>query len=180
MNTQTAQIAAQAVSAELKRRNLPVSKLPLVMHQLAVESAGFTSNISANDNNFSGIKYFGQKQAVKGAPVPNSEYIKGAKFGNFYAKYDTVNQWAEDYLNVLQKFGNPLDANTLEDFATRLKNGNNGRSYFQATLPDYIKALKSWTGTFAKYLPEIKVSAGTVSIVAVIALVVIIYLISKN
>lgn len=175
MNKAAAETAAQVLARELKRRNLPATKLPLLMHQLAVETAGFTSGL-VSDNNLSGIKFFGQKQATQGRPVPKSEFVKGAKFGNYYAKYDTLQQWAEDYINVLQKHGHSLDASSLEDFAARLKNAG----YFQAKLEDYIKALKSWSATFSKYLPSIKLNGANISIIAIIAIVVIFFLISKN
>lgn len=179
MNTQRAQEAGNAISRELKRRNLPQSKLPLIMHQLAVETAGFDSLLAVSDNNYSGVKFFGQKQARQGRPVPRSEYVKGAKFGNFYAKYDSIGQWAEDYLNILQRF-KALDAETIEDFATRLKNGPGGRSYFQSTLSDYIAALKSWGNTFRKRLPSLTTDGQTISLIAAIAVFVVIILIIKN
>jgi hypothetical protein len=141
------------------------------MRQLAVETAGFTSKVNNVDNNLSGVKFFGQKQATQGLPVPKSEYVPGNKYGNFYAHYNNYDLWAEDYLNILTKKSNPLGADNLTDFAMRLK----ANDYFQSTLPDYIKALKSWEGTFAKWLPSIVSSKGAKVSLLTIALIAIVF-----
>lgn len=156
MNQANANAVAGALSRQLDKRNIPQSKLGMLMRQGAVESSGFTSPEFSGDNNATGMKFFGQKQATQGRAVPASEYVPGAKYGNYYAHYDNLDLWAEDYLNTVTKKGNPLTANSLEEFATKLK----AQGYFQAPLADYIAALKSWEGTFKKWLPSIKSAKG--------------------
>ena len=58
----------------------------LIVAQARFESADYTSNVFKKNNNTSGVKYIGQKNATQGTLSPE---------GNYYAKYDTV----QDSLN---------------------------------------------------------------------------------
>ena len=118
---------------------LPLSKtsLKLLLSQVLNETGVFSSLTHVFDlnNNASGIIYTGSPgQKANGA-------TKGSKRmsieGGYYAKFDTLNNWAKEYYRILNKGAMPLKATSPEDFATRLK--QNG--YFTAPLSDYKKNL---------------------------------------
>jgi hypothetical protein len=172
MNVQAATLAATALNREMNARNISSGKLPWVMQQAAGETSGFTSAEYTEDNNLSGIKWFGQALATQGRPVPNSEFKPGKKYGNHYAHYASIELWAKDYLNTLQKHGNPLQANNIEEFAAILK--ENG--YYQATEADYLKMLKSWAETFKKHLSSFADDhGGIVGLVCILVLIFVTY-----
>lgn len=166
MNNEKAQQAEKALRKAFAERNLPLSKLPWVMAQVAHETGGFTSRVSST-NNLSGIKYVpGNKfGAVKGILSPE---------GDYYAAYPSYDNWARQYLYEITKKINPLAADTIEGFVSRLK--QNG--YFGATESSYLAALKSWKNTITKFLkmnwPEI--ATGSALLLLVVAIGVLLYI----
>lgn len=142
MNKELARQAKNAIVKEIAARKIPAENLSFILPQMLVETAGFTSNVS-RVNNLSGIIFVGQKLAYdSGIPLPAKERTK---YGNYnYAGFKSVDNWAKEYLNILQR-KNIIPAKNLTEFAQKLKS----ERYFTATLPDYEKALFSW-------LPQLK------------------------
>lgn len=118
---------------------LPLSKttMDLLLAQVLNETGMFSSlsNVYDLNKNASGILYTGSKgQKANGA-------TKGSKRmsieGGYYARFDTLNNWAKEYYRVLNRGALPLKAIDAKDFAVRLK--QNG--YFTAPLAEYQKNL---------------------------------------
>lgn len=91
------------------------------------ESRAFSSDLYKLHNNVTGIKFAGQKGAVKGnGPM-------------FYAWWPAgLEGWAAAYKHELQKGSNPAGAGSLEDFASRLK--KNG--YYEDSYDNYLNGIK--------------------------------------
>lgn len=136
---QRAIAAARALLAE----GLNPAKLTWVMAQLAFETAHFASTVALVDNNLSGIKYYKQKGATRGTKAPANE-------GDYYAHYNNYNEWARDYLRILNTVGKqrPLDAASPEDFVRKLKENN----YFSGNLTNYIKGVLQLSEYYGKYI----------------------------
>jgi len=129
--------AAKFLKVYAAIKNLPLSKkqITFLMSQILVETGFFSSRVKVFDlnNNASGIYYSGSAAqiangATKGTPRPEKE-------GGFYAKFDSLTDWAKEYLRVLNKGSYPLNSNSIEEFTTKLKQNN----YFTDTLENYLK-----------------------------------------
>lgn len=88
------------------------------------ESAAYTSPLYKQHNNATGIKYAKQKGATQGA--------------NDYAYFDTWQNWAAAYVHELTKGSNPSGAQSIEDFATRLK----ANKYYEDSYSNYVAGLQ--------------------------------------
>jgi len=122
----------------LQKLNLSDLKLKFLMAQVLVETGFFDSKSKVYDmnNNASGILYTGsvpqlKNGAKKGTARPFSE--KG-----FYAKFDSLDNWAKEYYRILNKNNSPLDSLTIIDFVNKLKQNN----YFTDTLEHYTNSIK--------------------------------------
>lgn len=115
---------AGTVHKLMVERNIPEPAATFAMYQSYFETEAFSNNGVKNYNNWSGIKFAGQKNAKKG---PNG-----------YAVFDSVADWANSFAYELRKGANPSAAKTLEDFVNRLKQNR----YFEATVSDYYSGLK--------------------------------------
>mgnify|MGYP003648012305 FL=1 len=120
-------------------------QLSFALSQVLLETGNFSksSTVYKENNNFSGIKWINkpyQKNAIKGSLSPE---------GNYYAKFNTPEDWANDYIRILSlkrsknTIGRPIDAENIEDFNNRLY----ANSYY-STLPgakeSYLKNLQFW------------------------------------
>ena len=137
MNVPVAQNVNDSLARELARRGVGIDKMPMLMAQAAGETGGFKSHVS-QVRNYSGIKFYGQPEATDSG-------IKSPE-GDNYAAYASDDLWAKDYLNIITRKADALNATSIEDFAARLKKAG----YFTATLDSYIAMLKSWQPTFSK------------------------------
>lgn len=132
----------QAVLAVLDKKGISRDKLEFIMCQVGVETANYQSPLLEKANNASGIVWFHQPNAHdSGIHKPAGE-APGT-----YAGYDTLEQWAEDYLHIITKKVNPLSATTIEEYAKLLK--ENG--YYEASEADYVKGLNSFLPEYKKY-----------------------------
>lgn len=117
--------------------DLPDDKKGLMLAQVRHETGrkDLQSNVAVQNNNVSGITWNENFPAEwKGTSRPSSE-------GGNYVKFPTINDWSKAYKDTLHKdkgYGSPLDANTIEEFAHRLK--QNG--YYTASEKDYLAGLK--------------------------------------
>lgn len=144
MNT----INAKLILNALINAGVNASVIPFLMAQIAHETNGFKSRVLKTDNNASGIMFINkptkQLNAVKGSRYPANE----GKY--FYARFNTLNDWAKDYLRVLGKTAQT--ATSLADFAQKLKN----RRYYTDTVKNYTNGLISWSKRIKNILPTPK------------------------
>ena len=109
----------------LQNAGIDATRLKFALSQLLLETGQFTkaSNVSTLNNNFSGIRYINKpyQKATQGSPVPPSERIAPANNPlNYYAKFASVQDWANDYKRILSLKSQPIKAETLTDFNARL------------------------------------------------------------
>lgn len=112
--------------------------VPIILAQVAHETGGFKSRVALLNNNYSGIMYLNkptiQKNAAKGLPFPKSE---GAYY---YAKFATLQDWANDLKRILSRGAKPILATNTDDFVNRLKKNK----YFTAPIEVYKKNISYW------------------------------------
>lgn len=95
-------------------------QLSFATSQVLFETGEFSkkSKVADLNNNLSGIMFINkpgiQKNAVKGSAFPSKE----GKY--YYAKFKTLQDWANDYVRVLNLKNKPLQAVTVKDYVTRL------------------------------------------------------------
>jgi len=123
------------VSQALLNQGVSRDVLPFILAQVAFETGHYKNAGARIDNNFSGIRYFGQSGATAGTPAPKNEGSAP------YAHYADANAWAKDYIRILNKVGNarPLEAKTPEQFAHALKLNR----YYTADEAQYTQGIKS-------------------------------------
>jgi hypothetical protein len=152
------QTTTETTAAEFARiftgLGAPAAAVPYMVAQTAYETGDFKSKLLKDHNNASGIVWTGkatQKNAIKGRPLPEDPRY-------FYAKFDTLQDWARDYIRVLNLKTKPIQATTPEDFVKRLK----ANGYFSAPLEQYKKG-------FDKYLTKYgKIAAPSIGIIVLL------------
>ena len=141
---------AQFYANLLAKHGAPSDKIPILIAQLAHESANFTDSKIKTHNNPSGITWANspfQKGATKGNPLPKKETDTKQYY---YAKFDNPDAWAVDYLRIINKAPYyALKAANVEDYATRLHNGG----YYKDSVINYTNGLKKWLKTYATIQP---------------------------
>lgn len=129
----------------LKAQGLNDKQIKFALAQVLHETGNFTpkSNVARLNTNFSGIKWINKpyQKASKGSPVPPSERVPGNVAYNFYAKFDSVKDWAIDYIRILKLKNNPLGAETLGDFLAKVA----ANKYYD------LKGLKAYQAGVTKY-----------------------------
>ena len=147
---ETKKITANETTAAMFARmftelSAPSKVIPYLVAQVAYETGDFKSKLLKDHNNASGIVYTGrasQKNATKGRPLPEDGRY-------FYAKFTTLNDWAKDYMRVLNLKAKPILATTPDDFITRLK--SNG--YFTAPVEQYKRGFDKYLKKYSKITP---------------------------
>lgn len=115
---------ANKVQQALRRAGVPEPALSYAIYQTYFETAAYTNAGVKQYNNYSGIKFAGQK---------------GAKLGpNGYAVFDSIDDWARSMKHEITKGSNPAGAKSLEEYAQRLK----ANRYFESDLGQYTAGLK--------------------------------------
>ena len=109
----------------------------LIVAQARFESADYTSNVFKKNNNTSGVKFIGQKNATQGTLSPE---------GNYYAKYNTIQDSLNDKIvrlyNIRMRGVTPEQLKNAKDaaeFARLLKQ----RGYYGSSEAEYAAGLKS-------------------------------------
>lgn len=137
------------IISELQKLGLNDEQIKLALSQILLETGQFStkSNVFKLNNNYSGIKFINKPHqiAVKGSPVPPSERIKNDPNSplNFYAKFNTIGDWAKDYVRILNLRKNkPLQAANIDEFHKRLTENK----YYDTSKPSnvnlYLKNLR--------------------------------------
>lgn len=134
---------------------IPPTILEWAFPQAAMESGGFTSPISRDDNNFSGILFTGrgnQKNATR------STKHRLTDSGMAVAHFATIEDWAVDFKRVIS-LGTykPISATTREVYFTRLKANN----YFGAqSAASYMAQCMAWEKKLAAHAGPLKAASG--------------------
>lgn len=139
--------------------------LPFVVAQVAHETGNFKSKLLADHNNGSGITFINkpnvQKNAVKGRPLPeNPKY--------FYAKFDTLQDWANDHVRVLKLKSKPIEATNVDDFVNRLK----ANGYFTAPIELYKKAVTKFYNQYKNLAPSPAAGGGIIAVILIAAFLI--------
>lgn len=146
--------------------------LPYLVAQVAHETGNFKSKLLRDHNNGSGITWINnpkiQKNATKGRPLPEDPRY-------FYAKFDTLQDWANDHVRILSRKSKPIQATNVDDFVNRLK----ADKYFTAPIEVYKKAVAKFYNKFKDILPT-PATAATGGTAIVIALIAFFLLIKKR
>lgn len=167
MNTDNAKKVAQAISYAIQQYKLPATAIPLAILQAAHESGGFNSHLFIQANNASGIKankHFGFNSGIKSPE------------GDNYAGYDSLNDWAMDFIRILNKDG-VLTAKSIDEYANGLK----AHGYFTAPLEEYKAALKKWVATFKYHFPNFEklFSGSGITVIGLILIIIFIFVTAK-
>jgi uncharacterized FlgJ-related protein len=109
----------------------------LIVAQARFESADYTSNVFKKNNNTSGVKFIGQKNAVQGTLSPE---------GNYYAKYNTVQDSLNDKIvrlyNIKMRGVTPEQLKNATD-ATEFANLLKQRGYYGSSAAEYAAGLRA-------------------------------------
>jgi len=106
----------------------PLIYLAQIAHETG--NTNFSSRVSRENKNFSGIKFAKQAGATKGLKV--TEY----GHSSYYANFDTVQAWANSYYKILKRIG-ALTAENTRELAEILKVGK----YYEAPVSEYLNGL---------------------------------------
>lgn len=148
-----AQLAIPVWVSALKKNNVPENILTLVIAQMILETAYFTSNPYKLNKNPGGItwnnNYLKRPGTSKGSERPKDE-------GGNYVRFDNYDTAAKDYLRIINRLpGKPITATNETDFAHRLAlNGyfdikkTSEQSYLK-NLKSIVKRLEDWTNITA-------------------------------
>lgn len=135
------------IEDSLRRAGAPEDKINWLLAQVLHETGVFTvkSKVAELNTNFSGIKWLNKKhqKASKGSPVPPGERVRPANSPiNFYAKFDSPEDWARDYIRIVSTFGTKplITAVDLKDYVTRLKKNK----YFGGSESVYFKSMQKF------------------------------------
>lgn len=151
MPTKINQDNLKKVAAALSNAGLSGNSLVLALAQVAHETGGFNNAKITTHNNASGITFINnskkQPNATRGNPLPEAPKYN-------YAKFATLNDWANDYLRLV---GNNLkkSADTAQ-YALRLAK----QKYYEVSprFPDAIKnysaGLANWYSKLQKTIPQ--------------------------
>jgi len=108
----------------------------LIVAQARFESADYTSNVFKKNNNTSGVKFIGQKNAVQGTISPE---------GDYYAKYNTIQDSLNDKIvrlyNITMRGVTPQQLKNAKD-ATQFANLLKQRDYYGSSAVEYANGLK--------------------------------------
>ncbi len=127
-DTLTPAIQQGKIVLGLMSSRLPATAAQFATYQSYFETAAFAADLWKLHNNGSGIKFAGQKGAVKGAN--GFAWFPGA---------DGRSNWADAFKHELTKGSNPAGAKTLEDYVSRLQ----ANHYFGNDNPNtYLSGLK--------------------------------------
>jgi len=140
-----------SVRLALENAGLAGDKLLLALSQVAHETGGFKNAKIKTHNNASGIVWINkpekQKNASKGNPLPEAPKYH-------YAKFDTLNDWAKDYLRIVKTALN--NSTNSGDYATAL-----ARIKYYEVSHRYPNAIKNYSAGLSAWGSEIK-KAGTI------------------
>lgn len=127
---QEAYTEAQWVADQL---GVPVN---VIFSQWGHESADFSSKLSVENNNLAGLTQ----------TEPNGEDNKQPDGTNYYKKYNSLHDFAVDYVNFIKSgYSDAVGSQSIEQYVTALKNGG----YFTDDLNNYISGVQSYDSMYS-------------------------------
>ena len=109
----------------------------MVMAQAAFETGNWKSAAALQANNYSGIKFYGQKGKKPSEVLAPGEEENG--YRRPYVQYDSPEDWASGMVELLKgRYKKALETTTPEEYAARLKE----RGYYGGKESDYAKGLR--------------------------------------
>ena len=103
------------------------AKAELLYAQFAHETGNFTSELCREYNNLAGVT----QVEPNDLPQPDGQF--------YYMKFDDLSHWARYFGKFIRLFDGAVEAQTIEEYATALKN----EGYYGDTLDNYIEGMKS-------------------------------------
>lgn len=93
------------------------------------ETAGFSSPLAREDNNFGGLT----QEAPNGMKQPDGS--------NYYRHFNSPEEYADEFANYIQKYKDTgiFNARTIRDYATALRNGG----YFTDSVENYVAGMEN-------------------------------------
>ena len=123
-------------------------KIRWMLAQILHETGQFTSRsqVAVLNNNYSGIKWINKpyQKASKGSPVPPSERSSRDVPTNYYAKFDSLADWAADYVRILNIRSKPIQAGSLDQFLERLADNGYYDARTAAARNNYTRSVKKF------------------------------------
>ena len=95
--------------------------------QFSHETGNFTSELCLQYNNLAGVT----QVEPNDLPQPDGQF--------YYKKFDDLSHWARYFGKFIRLFDGAVEAQTIEEYATALKEGG----YFGDTLENYIDGMTS-------------------------------------
>jgi LAS superfamily LD-carboxypeptidase LdcB len=109
----------------------------MVMAQAAFETGNWRNAAALQANNYSGIKFYGQKGKKPSEVLAPGEEENG--YRRPYVQYDSPEDWASGMVELLKgRYKKALETTTPEEYAARLKE----RGYYGGKESDYAKGLR--------------------------------------
>ena len=109
----------------------------MVMAQAAFETGNWKNAAALQANNYSGIKFYGQKGKKPSEVLAPGEEENG--YRRPYVQYDSPEDWASGMVELLKgRYKKALETTTPEEYAARLKE----RGYYGGKESDYAKGLR--------------------------------------
>ena len=103
------------------------AKAELLYAQFAHETGNFTSELCREYNNLAGVT----QVEPNDLPQPDGQF--------YYMKFDDLSHWARYFGKFIRLFDGAVEAQTIEEYATALKN----EGYYGDTLENYIEGMQS-------------------------------------
>ena len=103
------------------------AKAELLYAQFAHETGNFTSELCREYNNLAGVT----QVEPNDLPQPDGQF--------YYMKFDDLSHWARYFGKFIRLFDGAVEAQTIEEYATALKN----EGYYGDTLDNYIEGMQS-------------------------------------
>ena len=103
------------------------AKAELLYVQFAHETGNFTSELCREYNNLAGVT----QVEPNDLPQPDGQF--------YYMKFDDLSHWARYFGKFIRLFDGAVEAQTIEEYATALKN----EGYYGDTLENYIEGMQS-------------------------------------
>ena len=133
--------------------------IPILVSQVAHETGQFKSKGLLTRNNASGIIWANspkQLNASKSDQLPEDDRY-------YYAKFDTLQDWANDYIRILSKGGEqaPIKQTNVTDFVAALKKNK----YFSADQSIYEKAVQRFYNLYKDIKPKSFLSLGLLLVI---------------
>lgn len=149
-NTQQAPVKydAQFIVNKLAKAGVPSKQIPLLVAQIATETANFADKKLYEYNNAGGLVYSKSAYDAKDGITPGRPLPEAPKYN--YAVFPSFDLYLKYYLRILRrKPHEPIKAVDATDFVRRLKAAN----YFTGSADQYLNNVKFWLKKYGEIKP---------------------------